>query len=53
MRNFIEDLNQRVPHYEVKPEHFQVDVYIAFDRSVVIIAQKDNNFTEWLSVGPQ
>lgn len=42
---------QRTPHYDIKPEHFKIDVYIAYDKTVVIIGQKDNNFTEWLSVG--
>lgn len=51
IKNFIEDLKQRKPHYDIKPEHFQIDVYIAYDKTVVIIGQKDNNFTEWLSVG--
>lgn len=51
MKNFIEYLDQRIPHYEVKPEHFLIDVYIAYDKTVIIIGQKDNNFTEWLSVG--
>ncbi len=51
MKNLAADMEQITAKYQIKPEHFRIYLYIAQDKTVIIIAKKDNNFTEWLSIG--
>lgn len=44
-------MEQKTASYSINPDHFRIDMYISYDKRVVIIAKKDNNFTEWLSLG--
>ncbi|AKG37123.1 hypothetical protein [Paenibacillus durus] len=51
MKNLASGMEQMTPKYNINPSNFRIEIYISFDKTVVITAEKDNNYTEWLSIG--
>lgn len=51
MNNLVVDMEQKTAKYKINPDNFRINIYISHDKTVVIIAEKDNNYTEWLSFG--
>ncbi|EFM11369.1 hypothetical protein PaecuDRAFT_1815 [Paenibacillus curdlanolyticus YK9] len=49
--NLIAGMPQQSASYKIRPDQFRIDIYIGRDQTIVIHALKDNNFSEWLSVG--
>ncbi|MBH5317512.1 hypothetical protein I6N90_06740 [Paenibacillus sp. GSMTC-2017] len=51
MGNLIADMEQHKAKYDIDPAHFRIDTYLSHGGKIVIIARKDNNYAEWLSIG--
>ncbi len=45
------DMEQANAKYNIDPKNFRIEIYLAYDGTTIVIAYKDNNYVEWVSIG--
>jgi len=51
MNNLVTDADIRTAGYKPRAEHYNFEISINYNGLLCIVANRDNNFFEWVSLG--